>query len=117
MQIYFSDELSTCSRWKMAALLPNGMDERSDRIDERARDQEQNRPHQIVDLPSKSGRSFLHYLRLPEEYRTQKQNDRHRSHENRDQLVHGIPLIQTPMGQMIFRQEALLAAVMSQGSF
>src|SRR5262249_55985560 len=68
--------------------VPQGIYQFSDRVDDPATDSEQDHPYQIVDLLSEIGNSQLHRLRSPEEDGSQEQDDRYRSHKNRDQLVH-----------------------------
>src|SRR5215475_7783780 len=94
-----SRQIASVRRWSIAparrppccidpASVPQGVYQFSDRVHDPATDSEQDHPYQIVDLLSEIGNSQLHRLRSPEEDGSQEQDDRYRSHKNRDQLVH-----------------------------
>src|SRR3954466_5433797 len=63
------------------------MDQIDRRVQDTARDNEQNEPYQIVDLFSEFGRGLLHRLRTPKDS-FQKYDDRDCRNEDGDELEH-----------------------------
>jgi hypothetical protein len=66
---------------------PDGMDQIDRRVQDPARDNEQNEPYQIVDLLSEFGRGLLHRLRTPKDS-FQKYDDRDCRNQDGDELIH-----------------------------
>jgi hypothetical protein len=75
----------------LSTSFPDGMDQIDGRIQDPARDNEQNEPYQIVDLLSQFGRGLLHCLRTPKD-RFQKYDDRDCRDKDGDELEHIVSL-------------------------
>ncbi len=78
---------------------PHRVDQVCDRINEKTADNEQYRPYQIVDLLLEFRENTRCLLRPPHKDGTQRENDRHGSRNDDDELIHKLATYAASSGQ------------------